>query len=253
MFEEDSGGGGIPEWVVTFGDMMSLLLTFFIMLVSLSEIKSQEKYQALVESMQKRFGYDNSMASFVPGRNKPRNSHHPDVASAGRAKRLDTKKGGADVQAPVGDNDRVQIVRPGSRSAIGTSIFFADDTAELNEPNREALRRLGELLGGKPQKVEVRGHTSRRPVAANDRVKDHFDLAYARCRAAGEFLTSELKIDPHRIRISVAGANEPIHIGLDAEKLRQNSRVEVFLLDEVVNDLTGTPDEQQARIDPAGK
>ncbi|MGI9443328.1 MAG: flagellar motor protein MotB [Rubripirellula sp.] len=27
---------GIPEWVVTFGDMMSLLLTFFIMLVSLS-------------------------------------------------------------------------------------------------------------------------------------------------------------------------------------------------------------------------
>ena len=36
---------GIPEWVVTFGDMMSLLLTFFIMLVSMSEMKQEEKFQ----------------------------------------------------------------------------------------------------------------------------------------------------------------------------------------------------------------
>ena len=58
MDEEDDGGGGIPEWVVTFGDMMSLLLTFFIMLVSLSEIKEEEKYQALVESVRQKFGHD---------------------------------------------------------------------------------------------------------------------------------------------------------------------------------------------------
>ena len=43
--EQEDDGGGIPEWVVTFGDMMSLLLTFFIMLVSLSEIKEEETYQ----------------------------------------------------------------------------------------------------------------------------------------------------------------------------------------------------------------
>ena len=51
---------GIPEWVVTFGDMMSLLLTFFIMLVSLSEIKDDETYQKLVDSVQREFGYSRS-------------------------------------------------------------------------------------------------------------------------------------------------------------------------------------------------
>ena len=61
--EDDGGGGDIPEWVVTFGDMMSLLLTFFIMLVSLSEIKQEEKYQAMVESLTQRFGYDRSPAN----------------------------------------------------------------------------------------------------------------------------------------------------------------------------------------------
>ena len=38
-FQEDPPAG-VPEWLVTFGDMMSLLLTFFIMLVSLSEVAS---------------------------------------------------------------------------------------------------------------------------------------------------------------------------------------------------------------------
>ena len=57
---EDNGddGGGVPEWVVTFGDMMSLLLTFFIMLVSMSEVKEQERYQAMVDSIRQRFGHD---------------------------------------------------------------------------------------------------------------------------------------------------------------------------------------------------
>ena len=39
MAVEEDDAGGIPERVVSFGDLMSLLLTFFIMLVSLSEIK----------------------------------------------------------------------------------------------------------------------------------------------------------------------------------------------------------------------
>jgi hypothetical protein len=53
--EEPSSGGGVPEWVVTFGDMMSLLLTFFIMLVSFSELKSEEKYQALMDALQRQY------------------------------------------------------------------------------------------------------------------------------------------------------------------------------------------------------
>ncbi len=48
---------GIPEWVVTFGDMMSLLLTFFIMLVSLSEIKEEERFQSMVEEIHQHFGH----------------------------------------------------------------------------------------------------------------------------------------------------------------------------------------------------
>ena len=56
---------GIPEWVVTFGDMMSLLLTFFIMLASLSEIKAEQRYQAMAESIRRRFGHETAILSMI--------------------------------------------------------------------------------------------------------------------------------------------------------------------------------------------
>ena len=48
------------------------------------------------------------------------------------------------------------------------------------------------------------------------------------------FLVEELKIDPRRVRISVAGPNEPVHIGSDPAKHRQNDRIEIYLLEEIV-------------------
>ena len=121
--EEEDQAGGIPEWVVTFGDMMSLLLTFFIMLVSLSEIKDEERYQAMVESVTRQFGYDKSRANLVPGKLRPRNSSLSRLATMGRARRLDLMRGGDKVPAPVGDHPRVLIVRPGTKTAIGTVIL----------------------------------------------------------------------------------------------------------------------------------
>ena len=49
-------GGDIPEWVVTYGDLMSLLLCFFILIAAFSEIKKEREYQEVVRSIQEAFG-----------------------------------------------------------------------------------------------------------------------------------------------------------------------------------------------------
>lgn len=245
--EEEEGGGDIPEWVVTFGDMMSLLLTFFIMLVSLSEIKEEEKYQALVESVKKQFGHDTTRLSVVPGKIRPRNSALKNLATMGRAQRKDIMKGGDKVEAPVGDHPRVIVVRPGKKTAIGTVIYFEEDVWQLNDEQKRVLNQQANVIQGKPQKIELRGHTSRKPVADAAELRDNWDLAYERCRQTYAYLTEQLNIDGRRIRISVAAANEPVHIGTDVDELRKNPRVELFLLDEVVADLTGTPEQLQQR------
>ena len=245
---EESSSGAVPEWVVTFGDMMSLLLTFFIMLVSMSEVKEDQKYQAMVESMRKQFGHDLSQMTLAPGQIRPRNAAFDKLATLGRAQKLDTHSGGDDVQGPTGDFPRVQIVRPGSRTAVGTVIYFRDEETALSEPQRAALRATAAVLLGKPQKIEIRGHTSLRPASAAAGIADNWDLAYRRCRSVQQFLVEDLKIDPDRIRMSTAGASEPVEIGSDPIKLKQNPRVEVFLLDETVEDFFGSGRQLQNRF-----
>jgi chemotaxis protein MotB len=245
---DEAPPAGAPDWVVTYGDMMSLLLTFFIMLVSMSEVKEDKKYQAMVESLRKQFGHDLSKLSLTPGSLRPRNSLFDRLATMGRAQKLDTHSGGDDVQAPSGDFPRVQIVRPGSRTAVGTVIYFREEETALSEQQRANLRETAAVLLGKPQKIEIRGHTSLRPATPMDGIRDNWDLAYHRCRSVYEFLVQDLMIDPDRIRMCTAGASEPVEIGADLIKLKQNPRVEVFLLDETVEDFFGSGPQLQNRF-----
>ena len=245
--EDDDDVGGVPEWVVTFGDMMSLLLTFFIMLVSMSEVKSEERFQAMVESMVKRFGHDSSVASMAPGPVRPRNSQVAKLATEGRAKRSNTHRGGDKVRAMTGDNPRVRTIRPGEETRIGGYIVFAEHSAKLTEEAKQQLQIISTELAGKPQKIEIRGHTSQRPVGDDSDYRDNWDLAYDRCRRTMEFLVS-LGIKPIRIRLGVAASNEPKHLATEQNLRQQNARVEVLLLSELTGEFVGTPGEMERQF-----
>jgi chemotaxis protein MotB len=246
MMQDDDEAVGIPEWVVTFGDMMSLLLTFFIMLVSMSEIKEEEKYQAMVDSMRRRFGHDLSIEAVTPGEHKSRAQHLRILSTEGRAKVKDTHKGGAPTKAPYGDEERVRIIRPGGNTAIGTVIFFESGTFEISAESRAELDQEVEQLAGKPQKIEIRGHTARQLAGPHTDPMEAMDLAYRRCRAVMQYLVNEHEIPPERIRCAPAGASEPMY--LSPEKMDLNPRVEVYLLEETVDEFVGTAAERSQKF-----
>ncbi|MDC0936043.1 flagellar motor protein MotB [Pirellulales bacterium] len=240
MAIEEEPEVGIPEWVVTFGDMMSLLLTFFIMLVSMSELKQEEKFMAMVEAFQQQFGQHRTDAAIVPGDSRPRNSVHKEyVHSLGRSKRKHANEGGQDVEAIIGENEKVQIIRPGEDTSVGGVAFFDEDSVKLTEQSKRDLYLIIKQIQGKPQKVEIRGHTSRKPVDTKSGYNDHMDLAYARSRSTREFLVAS-GIESSRIRLSAAGASEPLYDGVDPERLKLNSRVQILMWDERVQDLGGS-------------
>lgn len=232
--DEEDDAGGIPEWVVTFGDMMSLLLTFFIMLVSLSEIKEEEKYQALVESIKRQLGHSKSVESMTPGNVRPRNSSIQSLSSQGRSKRLDTMRGGQPVEAAVGEQKRVTFIRQATRTVVGTTLTFVEGVPDIPPDQIPSLEQEAKQFLGKPQIIEVRGHTSRRPIQPTERLRDHDDLAYERCCRVRDYLIKVAGIDPARIRITVAGEHDPVYSGTDPKELLRNPRVEVYELDEVM-------------------
>ena len=238
----------VPEWVISFGDMMSLLLTFFIMLVSFSEPRKDEKFNALLQQLQKQFGKDLSKLDLTPGGIVARQASVARGLSLGRANRRRALTGTEYATGVPGNTHQVRMIRPGAQTAIGTVVFFSEGSADLSEDARAAVRTQQEAFAGKPQKIEVRGHTALRQQEEGSDFDDNWDLAYQRARNVMRFLVEELHTDPQRIRLAVAGPNEPLHLGVDAAKMRENPRVELYLLEEVVSDLVGTAAERRERF-----
>ncbi len=238
MAIEEEAEAGIAEWVVTFGDMMSLLLTFFVLLFSMSEIKQEESI-ALIESLRRQFGNETAALSLMPGRLPATTSALNRLPSLGRAKRQNTMNGGDKVQAPVGDHPRVAAIRPSDDSTQGGVLFFEEGSSRLTEKYRKTLQAIARVIGGKPQKIEIRGHTSTRPLGLGSPYRNHWDLAYARCSKVMDYLV-QLGVDPKRIQLGVAGDSEPLHLGYDEMLRKKNARVEIFMLDTLTEDLEGT-------------
>ena len=223
----------VPEWVVSFGDMMSLLLTFFIMLVSMSELrKDDDKFQSFMIALKSKFGDDVEKMMLGVGTGQPAHSHSTKQTFKRQTKWDNSTNFGAKQKGAQGAEAKVKTIRPGTQTVVGAAIAFAEDSAELTEDDERNLRRIADELVGKPQRIEVRGHSSKQPLSLDSTYRDHWDLAYARCRQVMQFLTGA-GIDPRRIRLGVAAANEPTHRGQDPLLGRENSRVEVIMLGEV--------------------
>ena len=93
----------------------------------------------------------------------------------------------------------------------------------------DRLDEIAEQVAGKPQKIEIRGHASRKPVQG----QNHYDLAYLRASRTRDYLV-ERGIDAERIRVGSAGKFEPLDDRLDEASRKRNARVEVLMWDEPV-------------------
>jgi chemotaxis protein MotB len=226
-----------PEWLLTYGDLMTLLLTIFVMLVSMGELKQTDKFQGVADSLHEQFGRGDSQFGLAAGELRPRNSMLAAAAVAFRTQRNAAM--GDDLPSEIATvaNQPERLIRPADRTTIGTAIYFSDETAELSEQNQAELRRSSALLSGKPHPIEVRGHAAP-PIDAAALGTDPWELAYRRARATMQFLVDDLKIDETRIRIATAVANEPLGPGHEL-------RVEVFLLEDVAGHLAARPSAQK--------
>jgi chemotaxis protein MotB len=242
MADEQETNSGVPDWIVTYGDVMSLLLTFFIMLAATSQMtKEDEKYRAVVESLRDKFGYDLTLKD-IPGEFRVRNSPWQLLANLGRAKRKDLANGGNESVGVTGDQLRVEAIRPGLSTIVGGAVYFDEDSAELPDSGKRVLDALVPLVVGKAQKIEIRGHASKKPIIEQAGVRDHWDLAYERCYVTMQYLITH-GIEPKRFRLSSAGAFDPLNNALDPALRKYNARVEVLLWDEQVEDLPETESE----------
>lgn len=234
--EQQDEGGGIPEWVVTFGDMMSLLLTFFIMLVSLSEIANEKKYRAILDALQQYTGYRTSPAA-PAGESFPLNSLVEQLQTLGSFTDRDNGHGGVKTRALEGPDVRVYRTREGNSLQIGEPLHFAAGSVELSDEARRRLHDIASEIAGKPNKIELRGHAAPEPLSETAAVADKTRLSYERARNVLRYL-EELGVDHARLRVAAVADLEPLPESGD-ESSQKHDRVQVVMLDVFSDELVG--------------
>ena len=230
METEEDAPPGVPEWVVTYGDMMSLLLTFFIMLVSLSEVVADKKYRAILEALQNYVGYQSAPVT-PPGKNFPVNSliEQLDLQQLGSYTANKDAHGGVKKESIEGDELRVMRTKEGKPTRVGKMLTFAVGSDNLTAEVREELALIADELGGKPNKIEVYGFASAEESADTGAYDNTLELTYARAKAVKLELES-LGIAAKRMRVTASGERrtEPLP-GTDPALMER--QIEVLVLD----------------------
>lgn len=235
---EDDPPPGVPEWVVTYGDMMSLLLTFFIMLVSMSEVRESDgKFRRMLNALHEAFGPDLGKFS-APGRSLQTSSILDQLSSLGIKSRGGVEKTNRAGKGSGGAHTSVRKIRDGVIITLGGPVFFDGQSCQLSELLDAELDILATVMASKPNRIEVRGHCSAEPIPPGSPFRDHLDLSFSRAYAVAAALTDR-GIDRRRIKISAAADREPRaaspaeRASLEGQRsdLDINHRVDVFLID----------------------
>ncbi|MBI1309798.1 OmpA family protein [bacterium] len=234
---EDDGPPGVPEWVVTYGDMMSLLLTFFIMLVSLSEIVAEEKYRAVVEMLDQYLGGYHTAPVVPPGQFHPSNSQiDRNRSTMGSKAREDPGNGGVQTKAAIGKDLRIKVTNEGTPQQVGTELILTADGMSLTEDSEFELQRIARQLSGKPNKVEIRAHCSPPSEQLDGRTIDPIELTYQRGHRIMNLLV-QWGLEPERIRITAAADTMPPP--KDSGRHVSADRIEIFTTDVFSDEYVG--------------
>jgi chemotaxis protein MotB len=235
-------GGG--AWKVAYADFVTAMMAFFLVMWITSQ--SDEVKKAIGGYFQDPWGTeaeDRTVSVQAP------------TGINGDAPFSDTSKGVLPDRHPQTNIENATERDPGAASVwqqkqkihlLNTDrnlpalvVKFDEASAELLPLARHRLTALLPALVGKRNQIEIRAHSTRRPLPKGSPFHDHWQLCYERSLATLRFL-KENGIEADRIRLSQSSAYEPLTTRLESAWQDENNCVEIFLLATVADRVPGT-------------
>ena len=237
--KKKGGGGGGANWMDTYGDMVTLLLCFFVLLYSMSTI-SEENWKALVMSFNPEAVME---LHATPGGDGPSaDGDGSGVAIEGEK----VTQEDIDLQmAKLYDAMQEFIEETGSQSTISVtegegkvfisfnqSVFFDGDSAVLRKEAYPVLQSVCEMLSEAAMaidEVRVLGHTAQANPSRPNSVAVDRTLSSDRATNVIIFVQEHSSVEPARLISEGIGQWRPIASNDTAEGRAQNRRVEMIV------------------------
>ena len=242
MVDEEPAAGGTPAWVVTFADLMSLLMCFFVLLLSFSEMDAQ-KFKEMAGELSKAFGVqrevpadDPPMGSSIifsnPTAGRGRDGSAMDALEKTDAEQLTAATAAALREALAGELESggMQLEEGAAQIILRVEEngSFPSGSSDVTPAFEDLLSRMAEVLSRVPGGLTIEGHTDDVPIRTA-RFQSNWDLSAARAAAVATSLVRHPDIRPARVRVEGHAETDPREPNADAASRARNRRVEIIV------------------------
>ena len=244
---------GLAPWLATFGDLMNLLLCFFVLLFSMSTIDA-EKFEQLAASLASSMSILpngasaigdgvlvsngvsqlNELAEYVNnmGYEAEEQEETDAIEEVKREQLAETEKIAEQVEELTEANnfaDEVNVDFNGQyvTLTLNGALLFDSGSAKIKEESMPVLDKLALILTKyKDHTIEIEGHTDNVPIHTSE-FKDNNELSSFRALSVFNYLLEVSELDPVNLKHSGRGEYVPVADNSTAEGRMRNRRVEI--------------------------
>lgn len=247
---------GAPAWMATYGDLVTNLLVFFVLLYSMSTV-DQNTFSEVAASLSYSMIKLNSSESILDGSNnsiiafdytrfdseeaaakrkekyiEDANEMVVDAEEKLKGKEFDEAKNDIrDAIAEQGISDKVQVIEEKDYLLIrlDQEIFFASGSADIVDEGKSVLSSLAPSLREMENEIMISGHTDNVPQT-NKKYETNWELSTARATNVVRYLVEVENLDPLMFTATGNGEYRPVGDNNTPEGRQKNRRIEIKIL-----------------------
>ena len=222
---------GAPAWMATFADMSTLLMTFFVLLLSFSNMDVQ-KFKSMLGSVKDAFG----TVTENPGDFAEKSSTPVSIQlSEKESGMIDMLEMGDKVKQAITDHEleneaQVSVDEKGVTLKITGKLMFDAGSASIKEEFKPFLDSIAKIIKENDYLVAIEGHTDNIPIKNSPLYPSNWELSSARATSVLRYLVEKKGIPAKRLMAVGYADTRPLVPNDSPENRAKNRRVEFHFM-----------------------
>lgn len=224
--------GGAETWLMTYGDMVTLLMVFFIVLYTLTPGVEDRAFNSFISYFQKSTGFfDDNALTAESVQNISDGLEDAEVSE----ETMEEWQQFADFlyENNIESEIDIRVLSEGIQITLSDSLTFESGSSSLLPKAKMVIDKVAKLIKSNIKEIEVQGHTDNIPISGNSMHQTNWHLGAARAVSVVLELQKSAQIPEDRFLATSFGQYKPVSENETPAGRSKNRRVEIYLRDKV--------------------
>jgi chemotaxis protein MotB len=221
---------GSPAWMTTYGDMVTLVLTFFVLMFAFSTVDSQ-KYQQIVNSLRGAMG--GNIGVLQQGTTLDMVG---EMTTTGNPSYDRVLKQLQKILEQEVNKDKVELSQNGRNIIVSfkEKLFFKIGSADIRAEALPILNEVGKVIREQKLTMRVEGHSCDIPIRTV-KFPSNWELSAIRAVNVSKYLIEKVQVAPQKVSVAGYGQYRPMVPNTSEANRARNRRVDIVLVNAILD------------------